>query len=122
MDSMNTGKAIAQGSHASAQFVNYGVQYSENHDKGWHQAYKDWNAGGFGTTIVLGVDNEYDLKAWIDGAYIYGFQGEIVTDETYPLRDGKVTHYFNVTTCGYIFDHNGNLLVDYPGFVELKLR
>jgi hypothetical protein len=123
MDSMNTGKAIAQGSHAAAQFINYGNTYAETcHSKQWQKSFKDWNDGGFGTTIVLGVDNLSDMEAWITGANIYGYYGEAITDETYPLRDGEAVHYFPVKTCGYIFDHDGKLKENYPGFECLKLR
>ena len=119
MLSMNPGKAIAQGSHATSQFhrfmentpemeaaKNGGVadgvaaEYLE-----WlgQSADNAWTYGGeFGTVLTLGC-TEAEMREVINYANKYEMVCGIVTDPTYPLRDGATTHFFPVDTCAWVF-------------------
>jgi len=95
MDSMNPGKAMAQAAHAANAFW----------FNGRISAVRQWAAQtqqGFGTTIVLDV-TEPQLKHIVGKGIELGFAAECILDPTYPVRDGKTTHYIPVVTCGYIF-------------------
>lgn len=94
--SMNPGKAVAQGAHAANQFI-----YSY---EGWEDVEK-WEketVSGFGTTIVLEVD-EATMRKTIQLASSTGVLHDTVHDPGYPVRDGEVTHLIPLDTCGYIF-------------------
>ena len=106
MASLNPGKSAAQSAHAANQFVK--SRY------GFDKEFKRW-AGklGYGTTIVLSANlREIDDVMVNESEYPVG----IVTDETYPLKDGDTTHYFPCITCGYIFAPR-----KYHGIRHLKL-
>jgi peptidyl-tRNA hydrolase len=95
--SMNPGKAVAQGAHAANQFVaDYWASAIHNY---WRN---EADGQGFGTTIVLGV-NEAQLLAAIEAAKALGVAANITHDPTYPIRDGEVTHLIPLNTCGYVF-------------------
>ena len=111
MDSMNPGKAMAQASHASNQFVS---EYQE-HVGCSVELYNCWLRGKtFGTVLVLEV-NEKQMNAAVTVADSTGFISNVVHDPTYPLRDGDTTHFIPVDTCAYIFgnkeDSNLGLIV-----------
>lgn len=95
MDSMNPGKGMAQAAHAANQFAHFasGLGFDAWVDQG----------GTFGTTIVLAVASERDLKKRVKAATDHGFEAGIVHDSTYPVRDGDVTHLIPVDTCGWVF-------------------
>lgn len=95
MDSMNPGKGMAQAAHAANQF-SFSPLNRDEHDKWAH-------FNGYGTTVVLAVDSEGDLKDAISGARDEGFDAAITVDPSYPVRDGAVTHLINIATCGYVF-------------------
>lgn len=105
LDSMNSGKGMAQAAHAANQFV--------AHWKGCNGLDK-WQteAEGFGTTIVLAVDSEADLQEYIIQAQGLGMAAGVTHDPSYPVRDGKAVHEIPVNTCGFVFSPNGpcNLL------------
>ena len=106
MSSLNPGKACAQAAHASNQFVKSRYDFDKE--------FKKW-AGklGYGTTIVLSANlREIDDVMVNESEYPVG----IVTDETYPLKDGDTTHYFPCITCAYIFAPRR-----YHGIRHLKL-
>ena len=118
--SMNPGKAIAQGAHASNQFMYEAIGTKNPVVK---RLYKDWleQGGKFGTTIVLDCESDYKIRILLDSLkenasdYISG----IVLDSTYPVLDGKTMHHIPVYTCGYIFGHKDNasiqdILKKYP--------
>jgi peptidyl-tRNA hydrolase len=95
MASLNAGKAMAQAAHAANAFTQQNY-----HADGKSQ----WLCSqGFGTTIVLAVDSERELVEIINSAIEDGFPANVIVDTTYPLKDGATTHYFPVTTCGYVF-------------------
>lgn len=86
LPSMNAGKAMAQASHASAQFVNILSNDKTEMDKNY---FDEWlNEGeGFGTTIVLEGSLENIKKI----LYKYSddwWQGDII-DVTYPFKAQK---------------------------------
>lgn len=112
MDSLNCGKAIAQGSHAANAFV-----YSMNNaiKNGGDSfvpdltptirlfgAWQNTSVQGFGTVLVLAV-NEREMQTAVTVAKVMGFAAETVLDETYPLRDGATTHFLPVEACAYVF-------------------
>lgn len=98
MASLNPGKACAQAAHAANQFVS---------SYGKRSAVRNWQneAKGFGTTIVLAA-NEGKIHSILD-QIVFGKKERIycdaVYDPSYPIRDGKVTHYIDILTCAYIF-------------------
>ena len=99
MDSMNPGKAMAQASHASNQFV---AEYQE-HAGCSKELYNCWLSGkAFGTVLVLEV-NEDQMNTAATVADSLGFISNVVHDPTYPLRDGDTTHFIPVDTCAYVF-------------------
>jgi peptidyl-tRNA hydrolase len=98
MDSMNPGKAMAQASHAALAIAHDMERWDDDAWEGW----KSQSEQGFGTTIVLAVESEYELHTAIAEAQTL-FVAGVVIDETYPVRDGLVTHLIPVTTCGYVF-------------------
>jgi peptidyl-tRNA hydrolase len=103
MDSMNCGKAIAQGHHCGSVFA-------KNMEDSKNLLYNNWlqeTLQGFGTVLVLGVD-ETQMRNAIHAGLTCGFPSGLVNDTSYPLRDGGVTHYLNIDTCGYIFGNKNN--------------
>jgi len=117
--SLNPGKAVAQGSHATNLFVSQ----IEELRKGWPEApnveaYTAWLADrGFGTAITLGVSGAV-LTDIIGQAVDCGCIAGVCTDPTYPLRDGDVTHLLNLDTCGFIFG-NREMLIPLVGDLDL---
>lgn len=114
LESLTPGKLAAQVSHAASQHAIRMMQVSEASkqalftwtDKGnEHLAGRgDFRAFDFGTAIVLDGGTFYptipdDVRNAMDDADYSG----IVRDPTYPLRDGKVTHYLDLETCAWIF-------------------
>lgn len=112
MDSLNPGKAMAQAAHAQALFslaidLSYNVDMEPPNSILVVKLYNRWRnqtPQGFGTTIVLAVsDGEY-MKCVIDQVRQFdNVCTGIVTDPTYPVRDGKVIHHISVDTCAYVF-------------------
>lgn len=95
MDSLNPGKACAQAAHAANQFVKLRRTHTKEYNK--------WAGDlGYGTTICLSASRE-DIQNVLSDAADDGYEYDQVIDETYPLKDGKVTHYFPCMTCAYIF-------------------
>lgn len=94
MESLTSGKAMAQAAHAANQFQTFTKHNVDN---------TAWFNGGFGTTIVLGVPTQKELIEVIQGAVEDGFDGGLITDSSYPIRDGLVTHHLPLMTCGYAF-------------------
>lgn len=109
MQSLNPGKACAQAAHAGNAFIDiFEKNISEYNDETKMAVvkWKNHTHQGFGTTIVLGV-NDAQMKNVIEELsenYIVG----IVHDPTYPIRDGEVTHLIPVDTCAFVFAPNRN--------------
>lgn len=103
MVSLNSGKGMAQAAHAANYFVS-AMDYVPDMDMrrgavGWACQTEQQ----FGTTIVLVVSGEDQLTYVTDAARGMGFPSGVVTDPTYPVRDGAVTHLLPVVTCGFVF-------------------
>lgn len=114
--SMNPGKAIAQGSHASNAFVH---QYHEA-ARSWaslgknewveqtNSAFTEWENStrqGFGTVLVL-EGSMRDIAPRIDLARGMGYIASVVHDPTYPIVDGAVVHHIPLDTCAFVFVPN----------------
>lgn len=96
LDSMNPGKAMAQASHASNQFV-------ATLPKDAHDIYNEWlQCNGFGTVLVLGV-TEVQMRTSVAVANVLDLVSDVVHDPTYPLRDGDSTHFIPLDTCAFVF-------------------
>ena len=121
MDSMNPGKAMAQASHASNAFVS-NAEPGYNVDEELFNAWQESTTQGFGTVLVLGV-NEAQMRTAVEVAESFGvdkFPCDIIHDPTYPLQDGDTTHFIPLDTCGYIFgDKDDPLLEAIIGKFEL---
>lgn len=117
LDSMNTGKAIAQGSHASNAFVQHfhaymqevnakPVNMGEVHAN--NTAFYEWENStnqGFGTVLVLEAGIK-DIQSTVDIMKAMDYISGMVHDPTYPLVDGKVVHHIPLDTCAYVFVPN----------------
>jgi hypothetical protein len=115
---MNPGKAVAQGAHAANQFV-HRIEYYRGMVETpeymvkniWlYDAWKSRTDQGFGTTICLGVDDDI-LHRVTECARSMDLVSEVTHDPSYPLRDGDVTHFLPLDTCGYIFGDKDELQI-----------
>lgn len=118
LKSMNSGKAIAQGSHAANAFVNHFNNYKSSvketdtkdkiekfeHLNNSFYKWKNSTSQGFGTVLVLEVPMSkiYSAIDILSKDYIAG----VVYDPTYPILDGDVVHHIPLDTCGYVFVEN----------------
>lgn len=108
LDSMNTGKAMAQASHASNAFV-HGIKAPSDKVELTEEQLELFDAWvgcteqGFGTVIVLDVGDESSLNWHVSAAQSAGLISDYVLDPTYPVRDGEALHLIPVYTCGYVF-------------------
>lgn len=128
LESMNPGKAVAQGAHAANQFVHEVEKCRDDIDGASIQGtpkdvfpeefeniemYDYWatrTGDGFGTTICLGV-NEDQLKRIVAAGQTAGMISNVTHDPSYPLRDGDVTHFLPLDTCGFIFGDKDELKI-----------
>ena len=121
LNSMNPGKAMAQASHAGSVFVS-NAEPGYNVDEELFNAWQESTTQGFGTVLVLGV-NEAQMRTAVEVAESFGvdkFPCDIIHDPTYPLQDGDTTHFIPVDTCGYIFgDKDDPVLQSIIGNFEL---
>jgi peptidyl-tRNA hydrolase len=110
LKSMNNGKGIAQGSHAS----NKAAKAAESLQP---ELYKDWASQtdqDFGTVLTLHGGKMADIEeliAEIQGSnYVHkqAMVADVVHDPTYPLRDGDFTHYIPINTCAYVMCYEGS--------------
>ncbi len=114
IDSLNPGKLAAQACHAANMAQTFCTQTSPTptkHQSALRELWREWAGDrGFGTTICLETpidvlqkmadDVGNRLFNWDDNKpFVYG----VVTDPSYPLRDGSVTHLFPLITCGFVF-------------------
>jgi len=112
LESMNCGKAIAQGSHAANAFVhhfqntirengNTSSYAIEDLNKSFHEWENSTNQG-FGTVIVLEGDMT-SIEKTVDKYSNMGYLCSKVFDPTYPIIDGSVVHHIPLDTCAYLF-------------------
>lgn len=133
MDSMNPGKGMAQAAHGANAMVKRIRAISERASKtGGGGSYVKhllnvWEeqGKGFGTTIVLSggdlsgiagiieedMKTDCHLRQWMSGE---------VLDETYPIRDGQVTHFLPIHTCTWLLcDTDDDKFEHYLGEFQL---
>lgn len=130
LDSMNPGKAVAQGAHAANTFtwrMEAGKQLSKDQmDWGHAQSgipfelirkmYEDWSQStgqGFGTTVTLDVNGDllHKVVEAVNSVSELSMVAEVIHDPSYPLCDGEVTHLIPLDTCGYVFGDKEELSV-----------
>lgn len=115
--SMNPGKAIAQGTHASNAFVKKVEAFTQIYNtKSKHtdiedatiNGFREWEYStpqGFGTVLVL-EGRMSEFKPIINTFQALGYVADVITDPTYPIMDGEIVHYVNMETCAYVFVPN----------------
>lgn len=115
--SMNPGKAIAQGSHASNAFVyHYHGFAQEYNSKSVHtgietatmNGFNEWEnstSQGFGTVLTLEAKMG-PIHSAVDIFKSLGYIANVVHDPTYPIVDGEIVHYIPLDTCAYVFVPN----------------
>lgn len=112
VESMNPGKAVAQGSHATSAFE---LTLQQMNDSYWNTVASKWRDGGpAGRTLVFGANGDkfFDLKNIFKReearrlADFKDFLAGSYTDPTYPIRDGEVTHVteFNSALWVFVYD------------------
>ena len=107
LDSMNSGKGIAQGSHASNKFTYLGNKLGKDQLRLKTQI-EEWEAvsgQGFGTVLTLGVSLA-QLETAITIATDVGLFASVVHDDSYPIKDGDNVHHIPLDTCGFVFVPN----------------
>jgi peptidyl-tRNA hydrolase len=113
LDSMGSGKAMAQAVHAGNALETHFESLTQEPNNNTadpsiyrlsieFQEWKQQTPQGFGTTIVLG-GSMAQIKTDIEWLNLHGFLAGVVHDPTYPLKDGSVTHLIPLDTCAYIF-------------------
>jgi 2-C-methyl-D-erythritol 4-phosphate cytidylyltransferase len=108
LNSLNSGKAMAQAAHAGNAFETAFEAEMQSSNTTLHQSYYEWKTQtpqGFGTTIVLGASMA-QIRTDVEWLKRNNFMAEIIHDPTYPLVDGSVTHLIPLDTCAYVFAPN----------------
>lgn len=130
LNSLNSGKACAQASHATSEFEYKIRKNSYSNQSHFGQMYDNWIQDRvFGTTIVLEAPRDtiektisslvyahipnYKLPAHEHNLenhlpFLFGY----VIDPTYPVSDGLETHLVKLTTCAWIFGSKSMLNLD----------
>lgn len=115
--SMNSGKAIAQGSHAANAFVHHFHGFAQKYNsttvhEGIQTAtmhgFNEWENSthqGFGTVLTLEA-RMADINPVVSIFKSMGYVAGVVHDPTYPIVDGEVVHHIPLDTCAYIFVPN----------------
>ena len=122
LESMNAGKGMAQASHASNAFlhtVNQNTALAAT-TVSLVQKWKDETERGFGTAIVLAV-NESEMRIKTEIAITLGFVAGIVHDPGYPIRDGEAHHEIPLDTCAFAFGDRNDDMIRYL-FSDLDLH
>lgn len=125
MDSLSPGRKMAHASHASNAFV-HNVDNRKRTGSTLYEeqvaqidAWKSATGQGFGTTIVLSV-NEKEMRDIVVLARVRGLIADVVTDPSYGIEDGQATHFISVDTCAYVFgDRDSNELKELTQHLEL---
>ncbi len=110
LDSMNTGKGMAQASHAASAFTYNGSEsltLSHTH-KDLYKLWSHQTDQNFGTVLVLDLQIGSELDYYVEQAEELDLPTEVIHDPTYPVQDGDVTHYIPMDTCAYIFGDKNN--------------
>lgn len=120
LQSMTPGKVAAQVAHAASQAAVLLINSKNSSYCNWcndplnernpTSKYPQDAFSGFGTTIVLDGGDGDDLerlKIQLDACDAAGLNGMIV-DPSFPLWDGKQTHYIELLTCLWCFTSTTN--------------
>ena len=100
LESMNSGKGMAQASHAANAFVhNVRVNIRHAEIKEWQEQTEH----GFGTVIVLDGHKIDDIVGYVHVARSKDIIAGVVHDPSYPIVDGECVHHIPLDTCAYIF-------------------
>lgn len=112
--SMNSGKAIAQGSHASNAFVRHIYEFERDlnsrpkstiHESNILRGFKEWEnstSQGFGTVLTLEAKMS-DIEDTVSIFKSLKYVADVIHDPTYPILDGEVVHHVPLNTCAYVF-------------------
>lgn len=132
LDSLNPGKAVAQGAHAANQFtyemtsfINDAQHVSKDHylpNTKMINLYNQWVTStkqGFGVTITLDIGNDVTLHQVVAAAKSMGLAAGVTHDPSYPVADGQVTHLVPLDTCGYVFGDKDKLSILLGQFILL---
>jgi peptidyl-tRNA hydrolase len=99
----SSGKATPQAAHAQSEATTFHMGGSASPAQ--RDAYARWQAQSsfsFGSTIVKGASLQV-IETTLEALQAMDVPSGIVVDETYPLRDGEVTHLLNLPTCAWCF-------------------
>ena len=117
LNSLNSGKAMAQASHAANAFVHHFHGYAQEYNsKSMHKGieattmngFNEWERStpqGFGTVLTLEA-RMVDITPVVSIFKGIGYVAGVVVDHTYPIVDGDVVHYIPLDTCAYVFVPN----------------
>lgn len=124
LDSMVPGKAIAQGTHAADDRASH--MRDKDVSEVSAKAYEEWleeskHHGNFGTTLTLGVTDWEGFKTKLQRwqRFELDVESNIIRDDTYPLRDGLITHYIDIETCAWAFVPCGVVVPEFVRELEL---
>lgn len=123
LESMNMGKGIAQGSHATNDFEQtyQRVDRDDLHGGAFIDAVDEWREDrsfGLCYTLACRPDQwEFIMSLLDDGST---WRGGVIHDGTYPINDGETTHYIPLDTCAWVFAWPSELPQD--KIVEKELR
>lgn len=130
LDSMSAGRAAAMASHATSAFtvraeqaVFHPMDAIQSEDSVVRsllmgtpgQTYIDWRQETpqfFGTAIVVGVTG-HELRYYHEMAKAFDYMTEIINDPTYGVKDGNVTHFLPLDTCGYVFVNKESMFLSW---------
>lgn len=106
--SLNPGKAMAQATHAANAMVHrikHGGTVPSKHIKNLLTKWENSTKQGFGTCLVLDCIDDSTILEAINQILNNSNNAiaDIINDPTYPIRDGDMTHYVSLNTCGYVF-------------------
>jgi peptidyl-tRNA hydrolase len=120
LESLNAGKAIAQGSHATNDFEEW-ARYHEAKDD--FQPVREWRDDrSFGRCLTVAAKpHQIDkIMTMMDESDDVNFGGGIIVDPTYPVTDGEVIHKIDLLTCGWVFVWDSESYADQRILRELK--
>ena len=125
LDSLNPGKAVAQGAHAANQCAfmmrkladttdDDATDQESKRNRRSLRLWRQWETStrqGFGVTICLDVPNDTTLRSVVDAAQSMGLSAGVTHDPSYPLLDGRFLHLIPLDTCGYVFGDKEQLRI-----------
>lgn len=98
--SLNPGKGMAQTNHVGTKLV-FDSRKWDPMLTAWVETWLE-EADGFGTVFTYGATLEQMRSAVMLGKAV-GTPAAIITDPSYPLRDGAALHALQLETAAYVF-------------------